>query len=86
MEEAMGLEPIDVDPSLLARKHAEGLWTLEQLDQAPADWPTDRPYYNLAREWTGSTPMKRNGRASLMRLHHPNESKPNPHLATTSND
>ena len=50
----MALEPLDVDPSLLARKHAEGLWTLEQLDQAPADWPADRPYYNLAREWIDS--------------------------------
>jgi len=50
----MALEPLAIDPALLARKHAEGRWTLEQLDEPPADWPTDRPYYNLAREWIDS--------------------------------
>ena len=35
----------------LARMIATGRMTLEALDQPPADWPADRPYQNIARNW-----------------------------------
>lgn len=35
----------------LARMVATGRMTLEALDQPPEDWPSDRPYQNIARNW-----------------------------------
>ena len=35
----------------LARMVAAGRITLEVLDQPPEEWPADRPYGNLARNW-----------------------------------
>ena len=35
----------------LAQMVASGRMTLEALDQPPEDWPADRLYQNLARNW-----------------------------------
>ncbi len=42
----------------LARMVAKGRATLEHFDQPPADWPADRDYQNMARDWIKVNPSR----------------------------